>query len=96
MISIKITRISDNYGIAPEWRVCDQELGKFSQYVEAYVKPGPTFSVIEVEIQVSDLVEVIKDAVRAFGRRLTRACGKIAPLWTEEYRVIFYEFKPIK
>ena len=88
-----MTKVSDTSGITPELRVRDQDLEKFSQFVKAWAKPGPVNNATDIENQVSDLVEVLQDAVKAVGRKPVKACGRSAPWWNEECRTRSQEFR---
>lgn len=57
------------------------------------MKPGPVNNATDIENQVSDLVEVLQDAVKAVGGKPNKAYGRSAPWWNEECRARSQEFR---
>lgn len=87
MGSVLITRISNTSGITPVLRARDQDIKKLCQFVKAWVKPGPINNTIDIENQVSGLVEELQDVVKAVGLKLTKSCRRTALWWNAGCRM---------
>ena len=71
----------------------NQSLGKFSQYVKAWMKLGPLENVRDIELQISTLLETLDNARNAVGRTAPKVTGTAAPWWNEECKTTQREYK---
>lgn len=62
-----------------ELHVRGKDLDIFAQYVKAWVNPRPLNNVVDIECQVSSLLEALGDARKTVGRKPSRPNRSIAP-----------------
>lgn len=85
--SAHVTSGSNPPNLTQKLHVSDKNLDRFSGYVKAWTKMGPINSTQEIERQVTNILGVLTDAIKAVGKRSSEMKGRNAPWWNADCKL---------